>query len=140
MSKILSGVTPLLQVFDMPNAVRFYRDALGFEIVSQSPLIRGTQGEYFHWAMLRLNDVTVMLNTAYDEGQRPLAPDAARMAAHADTALFFGCPDVAETYARFRALGVTVQEAPTTTGYGMKRFTISDPDGYHLCFQWPATA
>jgi len=54
MAAILSGVTPLLQVFDMPAAVRFYRDVLGFEVLSHSPLIRGNQGEYFHWAMLRL--------------------------------------------------------------------------------------
>src|ERR1700722_15372685 len=107
MAAILSGVTPLLQVFDMPAAVRFYRDVLGFEVLSHSPLIRGNQGEYFHWAMLRLNDVTVMLNTAYDEGQRPVAPDEARMAAHADTSLFFGCEDVEEAFARFLALGVT---------------------------------
>jgi len=115
MAVTLSGVTPLLQVFDMPSAVRFYRDVLGFEVVSHSPLIRGIQGEYFHWAMLRLDDVSVMLNTAYDEGERPAAPDAARVAAHADTALFFGCPDVEDTYARLRALGATVQEPPTTT-------------------------
>lgn len=27
------GVCTLLQVFDMPESVRFYRDVLGFEIV-----------------------------------------------------------------------------------------------------------
>ena len=60
-------------------------------------------------------------------------------AAHADTGLFFSCPDVEGTYARLRALGVTAQDPLGTTPYGMKRFTISDPDGYHLCFQCPVT-
>jgi hypothetical protein len=36
MAAILSGATPLLQVFDMPSAVRFYRHVLGFEVASHS--------------------------------------------------------------------------------------------------------
>jgi catechol 2,3-dioxygenase-like lactoylglutathione lyase family enzyme len=37
MSIEVRGVCPLLQVFDMPTSVRFYRDVLGFEIVETSP-------------------------------------------------------------------------------------------------------
>ena len=33
----IHGIAPLLQVFDMPIAVRFYRDVLGFELVQTSP-------------------------------------------------------------------------------------------------------
>jgi uncharacterized glyoxalase superfamily protein PhnB len=131
----LSGISLLLQVFDMPSSIRFYCGVLGFQIVSRSPSIQGAQGEYFHWAMLCRDDVTVMLTTAYDEGERPSAPDAARVAAHADTALFLGCPDVEATYARLRSMGVSVSEQLTSTSYGRKRFTISDPDGYQLSFQ-----
>lgn len=139
MAAKVSGMTPLLQVFDMPTAVRFYRDALGFTVRNHSPLVRGAQGEYFHWALLRVDDIGLMLNTAYDEGQRPASPEAARVAAHGDTALFFDCPDVEDLYVRLRAFGAKVEEPLATTPYGMKRFTISDPDGYHLCFQRPAT-
>ena len=32
----IHGIAPLLQVFDMPVAVRFYRDVLGFELVQTS--------------------------------------------------------------------------------------------------------
>ena len=42
------GLTPLLQVYDMPTSVRFYRDALGFEVVSTSPLL---SEDRFHWAL-----------------------------------------------------------------------------------------
>ena len=31
------GVCPLLQVYDMPTALKFYRDVLGFEVVGTSP-------------------------------------------------------------------------------------------------------
>lgn len=133
----IEGVCPLLQVFDMPTAVRFYRDLLGFELVGNSPVVKSPEGEYFHWAMLRRDDVTLMLNTAYDEGERPAAPDGARIAAHGDTSLFFGCADVDGTSEELVRREVMIVEKPMVTRYGMKRFTIVDPDGYNLCFQGP---
>jgi catechol 2,3-dioxygenase-like lactoylglutathione lyase family enzyme len=33
----LRGVCPLLQVFDMPASLAFYRDVLGFTIVEAAP-------------------------------------------------------------------------------------------------------
>lgn len=32
----IHGVAPLLQVFDMPTAIRFYRDLLGFQVWGRS--------------------------------------------------------------------------------------------------------
>ena len=40
------GATTLLQVYDMPASVRFYRDVLGFEMVSHSPHRGGDPGEF----------------------------------------------------------------------------------------------
>ncbi len=64
-------------------------------------------------------------------------PDPARIAAHDDTAIYFGRPDVDAAYAHLRARGVAVKE-PEVAHYGMKQLYVSDPDGYNLCFQWPA--
>lgn len=128
------GVTTLLQVYDMPRVVRFYRDVLGFEIVSTSPVLGPDR---FHWVWLRLGGAELMLNTAYEfDEERPAEPDPARTAAHDDTGLFFGCPDVDAAYEELRAKGVTVK-APVVTGYGMKQMYFHDPDGYSICFQWP---
>ena len=33
----VQGLAPLLQVFDMPTSIRFYRDLLGFTVVTTSP-------------------------------------------------------------------------------------------------------
>ena len=33
MAIVVKRMAPLLQVFDMPTALAFYRDALGFEVV-----------------------------------------------------------------------------------------------------------
>lgn len=129
------GLAPLLQVYDMPTSVRFYRDKLGFELVSTSPVM----GEdYFHWCLLRLGDAEVMLNTAYEfKDQRPPAPEPERVSGHGDTGLFFACPDVDAAYEQFRAKAVEVDK-PKVAAYGMKQLYLRDPDGYSLCFQWQA--
>ncbi len=128
----IKGLAPLLQVFDMPTAIHFYRDVLGFELVTTS-----RPGDRFDWALLKLNGVELMLNTAYEEDQRPPAPDSARVAAHNDTALFFGCEHLDRAYRHLREHGLSVKE-PVVTHYGMKQLYVADPDGYALCFQWPA--
>jgi glyoxylase I family protein len=129
------GVATLLQVYDMPASVRFYRDVLGFEVVNTSPRLGEDR---FHWAMLRLGGAEMMLNTAYEfDEERPAEADRARTAAHDDTVLYFGCPDVDGAYEELRGKGVTVK-APIVTGYGMKQLYLHDPDGYGLCFQWAA--
>ena len=42
------GVCTLLLVFDMPTALRFYRDVLGFEIVATSHPDAGDQTDWRH--------------------------------------------------------------------------------------------
>jgi catechol 2,3-dioxygenase-like lactoylglutathione lyase family enzyme len=128
----IRGSAPLLQVFDMPTSIAFYRDVLGFKVISTS-----TPGDRFDWALLRLDGVELMLNTAYEDHERPPAPDPARIASHADTAIFFGCPDVDAAYSHLRAQGLDVDK-PVVQAYGMKQLWMTDPDGYKLCFQWSA--
>jgi glyoxylase I family protein len=124
------GIAPLLQVFDMPTSIAFYCERLGFEIVATS-----RPGPVFGWALLRLNGLELMLNTAYEDDSRPAAPDPARIAAHGDTGIYFGCPDVDGAYAHLREKGVDAKP-PRVAPYGMKQLYVTDPDGYELCFQW----
>jgi hypothetical protein len=67
------GVCPLLEVFDMPTSISFYRYVLGFGVVKTSQ-----PGNHFGWALLKLNDAELMLNTAYEDhdhrqSQTPIA-------------------------------------------------------------------
>lgn len=127
------GSCTLLQVFDMPTSLRFYRGVLGLEVKNQSQ-----PGDNPGWAWLKGERAELMLNTAYDEGQRPPVPDPARVAAHGDTCLYFGCEDLDGAYQHLRAHGLKV-DSPKIAHYGMKQLYVSDPDGYNLCFQWPVT-
>jgi glyoxylase I family protein len=127
----IRGLSPLLEVFDMPTSLAFYRDKLGFRVAGDSG-----QGDASGWVMLELGNATIMLNTAYDDGERPVAPDPARVAAHHDTCVYFGCPDVDSAYEFLKSKGVEL-DPPQVAPYGMKQLYVSDPDNYNLCFQWP---
>lgn len=127
------GFAPLLLVFDLPRSVAFYRDVLGFEIVQTS-----VPDHRDGWALLKLGSTEIMLNSAYEENARPAVPAPGRVEAHADTAIFFGCPDVEAAWAQLRASGIDAQE-PVMTSYGFRSLSISDPDGFTLVFHWPGT-
>jgi catechol 2,3-dioxygenase-like lactoylglutathione lyase family enzyme len=127
----IGGFATLIQVFDMPTSLAFYRDVLEFEVISDVP-----EDGRCDWVWLKSGESELMLNTAYETDARPLAPDPARVAAHSDTALFFGCEDVDAAHAELRARGVATGE-PIVTDYGMKQVYLKDPDGYEICLQQP---
>lgn len=128
----IRGLCPLLQVFDMPASLAFYRDLLGFEVLERFPA-----GDRCDWARLGRGGAELMLNTQFEADERPAAPDPARLASHADTCLYLAAPDVDAIYDRLRARGLPV-ERPVVTHYGMRQLQARDPDGYGICFQWPA--
>ena len=136
----LRGICPLLQVFDMPNSLAFYRDLVGFEVIQTAPPADKVLGDQFGWAWLRHGTTELMLSTAHDpEDVRPPTPDLARVMAHDDTILFIGSPDVDAAHRYLRALGVNLA-APVVTQYGMKQLHLKDLDGFGLCFQRLANA
>lgn len=130
------GLSPLLSVFDMRRTIRFYRDRLGFTVAGTSAAL-SEDPDHVNWAMLELNDTTLMMNTAYDPEDQPAAPDSACWSGHPDTCIYFGCPDVDGAYDFLRAQGLEVKP-PKVAPYGTKQLYIKDPDGYLLCFQWKA--
>lgn len=127
----IMGLAPLIQVFDMPLSLKFYRDLLGFKITASSG-----ESDDVDWVLLKLNDTELMLNTAYEKLNRPLKPDTVRIAAHADTTLYFGCPDTDALYEHLQNKNFSVNK-PQITQYSWKALNLTDPDGYGLCFHWP---
>ena len=88
-------------------------------------------GEDFGWALLRLNGVQLILNTAYESDERPPAADPNPVVGHGDTGLSFGCPDAEGAYQHLRGKGLDVGK-PVIRTYGMKQLNITAPDGYNL--------
>jgi uncharacterized glyoxalase superfamily protein PhnB len=84
--------------------------------------------------MLKLGDAVIMLNSKYEDDDRPPQPDGTK---HDDMTLYFACPDVDAAYEHLRAKGAKVAP-PKATYYGMKQLHVKDPDGFDLCFQQPA--
>jgi uncharacterized glyoxalase superfamily protein PhnB len=132
----VKGIAPLLQVFDMRIAIHFYRDVLGFAVTGSSPALSDNP-DHVNWAMLELDGLTIMLNTAYDPDDQPASPDAARWSGHQDTCVYFGCPDVDAAYEFLLSKGLH-PDPPKVAPYGMKQLYLTDPDGFGLCFQWKA--
>ncbi len=134
MTIVIEGGVPLIQVFDMPASIGFYRDLLGFEVVATSG---DGDGDDVGWAWLRHGPAELMLNTIHERGHRPQSPDPARTLGHSDTCLFLGCRDLDGAYAHLRERGVDVAP-PVVRPYGMRQLSFRDPDGYGICLQWRA--
>ena len=124
MALTISGMVPLLAVFDLPKSVAFYRDVLGFELVA---------GDESWWCMLKFGETSLMLNTAYEHDERPREPEPLRERAHGDTSLYFSSPDLDGVYEHLRSKGWPVT-APEMTSYGMRQVSTKDPDGFHIFF------
>ena len=131
MSMEFRGMTPLISVFDMPRSLAFYREILGFQVVSDSG-----NGDNSSWVWLRKDGVDLMLNDQYEPGRVPSNPPPERTEWHHDICLYFGCEDTDAAYQYLRSKNLSLQP-PKVAPYGTKQLYFQDPDGYNLCFQWP---
>jgi len=131
MSLSALGLTPLIGVFDMPTSLAFYRDVLGFTVVSASPEVDTVEGHFSHWMWLRFGAAEIMLNTQYDSNERPSQRPATKAA---DVTFYIHVSDIDLAYQELMARGV--QSAPPKEApYGLKLFSVKDPDGYTIVFQ-----
>ncbi len=128
----IESLTPLIQVFSIRRSLAFYRDVLGFTVVSDSG-----NGDDSSWVWIRLNGCDLMLNDQYEPGDEPDHPPAERVKWHDDTCLYLGCkdPDAAFEYLRSKYI---CADPPKTAPYGMRQLYFKDPDNYSICIQWPA--
>ncbi len=126
----IKDMTPLLQVYDMQESLAFYQ-ALGFRILQQAPSVVDC-----NWALLEHSGKTLMLNTAYEKDHRPLTPDPTRVLHHRDLTLYFSTPGISQVHQHLKEHGIEIRE-PQVTTYGFKSITVTDPDGYTICFHWP---
>jgi len=134
----VQDICALLSVYDMPEAVRFYTELLGFEVVSLAPTYEVIDGvEHFHWCMLKNGDSMLMLNTEYDTGERPPQRPVAKEQPFGAW-FYFACQDVDGAYEQLKAAGVKC-DPPKIVPYGFRTVSFRDPDGHGITLQWPNT-
>ena len=135
-----ADVTPNLVVSDIDRSLAFYRDVLGFSVVTTvpeqnppgSPGSHGGEGG-LAFAWMQRDTVNVFLNSEASTG----------MTTAPGTNILFITLGSGDLAAGIDALFAAVKdrapvEMPVTDQfYGMREFTITDPDGYVVTFAQP---
>lgn len=128
----LTDVTPNLIVSDMDRSTAFYRDVLGFSVVTTVP-----DAAPFVFAWMQRDDVNVFLNTS--EGVKHDLPELAARPVGGTATLFIMLEADSTANgvdAMFRAVDGRVKVVMPLKDqfYGMREFGVEDPDGYVICF------
>jgi uncharacterized glyoxalase superfamily protein PhnB len=127
----LTDVVPNLLVTDIERSTAFYRDVLGFTIVTTVP-----DHAPFVFVWLKRDEVSVFLNVPAAEGDMP---ELARRAI-GGTATLFVTVEAATTAEGVDRLMEKIGPAAKVVMplkdqfYGMREFAVEDPDGYVIIF------
>lgn len=120
----LNALAPLLNVEDAERSIRFYVEALDFEIVRKAEF-DGSVG----WAALRHGDITLMINRS---GNSDSAARRGRPS-YGETVFYFYVDSAPDLHRMLRDQGIAVSNV-TIEDYGLAEFRVRDPDGYELAF------
>ena len=123
----LTNLIPMLNVSDIEASLSFYKTALHFELVSPSEALKE-----WRWGIIRSGETELMLSETETDLKLKKKIDP-----HHDTSwptIFYFYPDDVEalynhvTKNGFQATPLEV------TFYGMREFSMQDPDGHVLSF------
>lgn len=127
------SLRPMMMVRNLEESLDFYTDVLGFTVDGTYP----EAGEPF-WASISAGDARLMLNFvgephAHEEGEEP----------HSHEPEFNGVlyldvdGSLDELQARVKAKASSCTDVEVMP-YGMKEFSVVDPNGYTITFGVPA--
>lgn len=120
----LNALAPLLNVEDAERSIRFYVEALNFEIVRKAEF-DGAVG----WAALRHGDITLMINRSSHSDS-----DARRdRPSYGETVFYFYVDSAPDLHRMLKDKGIEVGDV-AVEDYGLAEFRLRDPDGYELAF------
>ena len=121
---------PFLWVRDLDASYRFYVDKLGFALRHQWV----DEGKR-RWCWLANGNAAIMLQEFWRDGHERNVPDGA---VGVGVVIYFICKDAVALYHEFTSRGVDASRP--TVGNSMWVTRVTDPDGYHVCFESPADA
>lgn len=125
----ITGIAPFFIVKDVPAALRFYRDQLGFEITFQGP----SEDDIFFGIVQRGAAMIIMK----DVGVEPVpnyTRDIKKGIARWDAYIHVPDPDALAAEFASRGVDFFVPLPTTVTEDGLRGFEIKDADGYVLFF------
>ena len=126
----ISGIAPFFIVKDVPAALAFYRDRLGFDITFQGP----EPNDVFFGIVQRGAAMIMFKNVGVDpvpNCTRDVHKGIARWDAYLDV------PDPDRLAAEFLSRNVEFSEPLKDTDDGLRGFEVKDADGYVLFFGRP---
>jgi uncharacterized glyoxalase superfamily protein PhnB len=126
----IAGIAPFFIVENVPAALSFYRDRLGFEITFQGP-----DPDDIFFGIVQRGHAMIMLK---DVGVDPLPNarrDVGKGSARWDAYLHVADPDALAT--EFQTRGVEFSLPLGDTDDGLRGFEVEDADGYVLFFGRP---
>lgn len=129
----ISGIAPLFIVADVPAALAFYRDKLGFEITFRGPT---PDDEFF--GIVRRDKAEIMFKSlgGISDGKEVVVdplPNFGRAPAFCWDA-FLEAPDPDGLVAEFESRGVQFCVPLADGEDGLRGFAVKDLDGYGLFF------
>jgi catechol 2,3-dioxygenase-like lactoylglutathione lyase family enzyme len=125
----MTGIIPFFIVSNVPAALAFYRDRLGFEITFMGP-----EPNNIFFGMVRRGEAAIMFKVV---GVDPLPNCKREGGARWDA--FIDVPDPDALAAEFASRNVEFSQPLKNDDDGLRGFEIKDADGYVLFFGRPVS-
>jgi len=126
----ISGISPFFIVSDVPSALSFYRDRLGFEVTFEGP----THDDIF-FGIVRRGGAQILMKSIGVDPVPNYTRDIKKGIARWDA--YVNVPDPDALAAEFASRDVEFSEPLKNTHDGLRGFELKDADGYVLFFGHP---
>lgn len=122
---MLRNAIPLVFPTDLEKSARFYADVLGFvEAEREEDFVELKSGTLTLWLHSDQKIDDAAYKAEIHEHKRGVGMN-----------LYFEVDDVDKYYERIvEKGGAPLEQEPSSTPWGTRKFTVADPDGYHLSF------
>ena len=126
----IAGIAPFFIVRDVPAALSFYRDRLGFDVTFQGP-----EADDVFFGIVQRGAAMIMLKAVGVEPTPNYTRDVKGGWARWDA--YLDVPDPDALAAEFASRGVAFSQPLKDDDDGLRGFELKDADGYVLFFGRP---